>query len=193
MLKSYSRVMCVVLILFVSGCAKYKPHSLAKKDMTVHVKNDVKIAIRPLADREVRKTFSRRALKHGLRAYGIFLENNGETDYIFNAADLKIDFVSRDEAYKALKLDSNPRLVGWSLAGVLVFPLFFIPAVVELNRCKHSNKTMKSDFDARVLDHGQKICLGKNASVSKVFFMKNYDVSSSIDVKINQETVSIKV
>jgi hypothetical protein len=179
--------------LVLSSCAKYKPQPLEIPYAEPQKKQGLAIQASLLNEKKSKRIFGGRSP----RAKGYFpiqltISNTTPERYKLDAAYIGLDLVCAHHVAHKLEFNTAGRVLGWSIAGLLL-PIFFIPAIVEGVNASKANKSIEYDFDERTISYDSKLYIQPYGILNRIMFVdaENYKAAFDFDL-ISQETGLIK-
>jgi hypothetical protein len=171
------------ILVTAGGCAKYKQASLTKPIGDTVEKNKVHACAQELSNTDCRRYFSRNIGKKGYQAVQLCIENKSTNTVVLDASTINLPIENKDHVASRLHIDATPRVVGWGVAGLFIWP-FLIPAVVEAVQVPQANRMLDNDFDSRVLDMHSRVSIKPYASLNTVFFVRKENTSDVLQFSL---------
>ncbi len=170
-------LLSVVMLAGLTGCARYRAKSLKSLTRSSHVKkNNISFSYQLFTVADCKKYFDRNVIRNGYQPIQITFVNN--TDRYFNISknSLSFDCVSTKEVAKSVHTNTVGRAVGFSVAGLFLWP-FIIPAIVDGIGSAKSNKQLDADFAQKALS---KTIITPHSKINGIVFV-------STDMQFDEE------
>jgi len=151
-LKSLSlRLLSIILLFGLSGCARYRVKGLKTLTKNAQVKQQsISFSYRIFTMADCRKYLGRNAILRGYQPVQITFVNNSDKYFVVSKRGLSFDCERTKTVAKQLHFNTNARIVGYSILGLFLWP-FIIPAVVDGIGSSKANKQMDADFATKAL------------------------------------------
>jgi hypothetical protein len=179
------------VLMLAAGCAKYKPKPLPNM---LNSTDGTEIYAYAMTSKECKHAFSRNAKKHGLQAVHLSIANNTANDYVLDGNNLGLAIEQRSVVASTLQINTGHRVLSWAIPGFLLAGSLLLPAVYEYFACSSANKSLKNDFNARVIGSESQCNIPAGATISKVFFTAIDRLPASMSLKLrNTETNKLEI
>ncbi len=187
-LRTFYSLFLITIGLSISGCAKYTPHQLKSLNVQAKDKNGIKLAAVALTDDECRYHFSRRIISKGYKPIQLYIFNNSNHGYIFDAMNINMAIERRDSVAQTLHLNTPKRILPYAIPA-LFLGFFFIPAIVEGSKSYEANNQLDKDFSKRVIDSESRIFIAPGSVLNRTMFIRSEDFVSPLIVDLfNKDT-----
>lgn len=170
----------VASVMVLGGCAKYKPKALAKPVAETVENNNIKASAQLLSKSDCRYYFSRNIGKKGYQPVQLYVQNNSDQAVVLDTSSINMPVENKDHVASLLHLDMTPRVAGWGIATLFVWP-FIIPTIVEAVKVPKANRALDDDFESRALDMNSRVSIKPHSTLNKVFFVRKENVSDVLE------------
>jgi hypothetical protein len=144
-------LLCVTLLLGLTGCAKYRVNGLRTLSKNAHVKQQsISFSYRTFSVSDCRKYLGRNTIRKGYQPIQITFVNNSDRYFVISKRGLSFECVRTKTVAKSMHFNTAGRVVGYTILGLFLWP-FLIPAVVDGIGAAKANKTMDADFAEKTL------------------------------------------
>lgn len=141
---------CAILMGF-TGCAKYRARSLKTLTKSSRAEeNSIAFSYKKFSVSDCKRYLGRNTIAKGYQPIQITFTNNTNRYLSISKKSLSLDCVSVKEVAKRVHTNTVGRAVGYSVAGLFVWP-FFIPAIVDGIGSAKANEQLDADFAEKAL------------------------------------------
>ncbi len=142
-----------LLSVLVSGCASYNAAPLSNLSTEViqrvsATEGDVVVAAKAFDKSDCKKFLDRDVIGEGYQPVQLYIENHSDKNYVFSLSRLSVPSARSEEVAAKVHTSTVGRAVGYSVAGLFLWPLF-IPAVVDGVKSSEANASLDQDFSAK--------------------------------------------
>lgn len=141
---------CIIL-LGLTGCARYKAHSLDRLMTSPQTKKSaITFSYNVLTEDDCQYYLDRDVIAKGYQPIHITFTNNTNKDLVFSTANFSFPCVTSAEVAQEVHTNTAGRVIGYGAASFICFPLI-IPAIVDGVGSAKANKKLNSDFARKAL------------------------------------------
>lgn len=141
-----------IILSLLSGCAKYKAKPLTKLSMPTTQERSISFEYHVLDRKECKKYLDRDVISKGYQPIHLTITNNSNKYLNLSLDDFSLLCVSPSTVAKSVHTSTAGRAAGYSVAGVLTFGVFFIPAIVDGVGSSKANKKLDADFENKSIE-----------------------------------------
>ncbi|MBS0619966.1 MAG: hypothetical protein JSS61_00710 [Verrucomicrobia bacterium] len=176
-------------LLVLSGCASYQATSLSALSsdsiFTTSAENGgVKVVAKAFDKNDCIRYFDRDVLKEGYQPVQIYIENNTEKNFVFSPDRVSVTCAPAQEVADKVHTSTAGRVGGYAAAGLLVCPLFFIPAAVDGIKSSDANKALDGDFASKVAGKAK---ISPYSAMNKVLFVPFHSYEPYFTITLMEE------
>ncbi len=156
--KNFCYVMLGIILLGLSGCAKYKARPLSQLTdiASAGVDDDsVSMAYRVFDLADCKKYLDRDVIAAGYQPIHISISNNSNHPMHFSRRNLSLVTVDPADVAEQVHTNTTARAMGYGFTAIFLWP-FAIPAIVDGIGSAQANERLDVDFDRKSL-HDQLI------------------------------------
>ncbi|MFA5336320.1 MAG: hypothetical protein WC324_05305 [Candidatus Omnitrophota bacterium] len=185
-------VFCLVVSLFLEGCASYRGGLLPSKDVMNYEKKQVQKEVYVVADfldtKETKQIFQFDLQSRGIQPVFIIMDNRSLVTYDFKKSDLNKQVMSSQEVADKCKFNTAGRATAYGVAGIFIWP-FLIPAVVDGVGSSEANRKIEDDYAFKELQDGR---LTPNALMNGIVFVPKMKEGEDFTIRLkDMETFEI--
>ena len=197
MSKTFSYVLAVLSMLFLSGCVYYTPRALRAQVYGAKVENKlVKVTARELTKSDLDFYFKYNLNASRIRAVQVNIFNQTASPILLDGRTIDLELEELDTVAPKLHYNTVGRVILWSIPGIFYWP-FLIGSVADGYNCWWQNKRIDEDIDQKILTNNSKITVRAYASINKVMFIReaNYynNFTLSFTKKDSKETIDLTI
>jgi len=146
-------LICVAVLIVLSGCASYKSsplHRLATTPVKVIEKNKDKVlfAHRVYNKADCERYLGRDVLAAGYQPVQLTITNQTQRNLLFSLNNVSLPCVNQEVVKSLVHTSTTSRAVGYGIPGLILAPLI-VPAIVDSIWSSEANKQLDVDYDAK--------------------------------------------
>ncbi len=141
------------LLMLLSGCAQYKAKPLTKLLIPSSEEQSISFEYHVLDKKECKKYLDRNVISKGYQPIHLTIINNTNKYLNFSLDDFSLLCIAPKKVAKSVHTSTTGRIAGYTVAGILTFGLFFIPAVVDGIGSSKANKQLDTDFQNKSIEN----------------------------------------
>ena len=160
-------ITCALLIITISGCAKYQPNQLAQPFEPPCEKEGISIQAHRLNKKECKKYFDSTAVEKKFVPIQLNIKNDSNQTYKLYSSNIGQPVVSKHDVTKAIHRKTTLRVIlHWLLS-----PVPLITGTIDGIKSYEANKEVNADVNARAIDNNSKVKIPAGATSNKVMFV----------------------
>ena len=176
---SLSFALSLILIIGLSGCARYKAHALPQLVSETNSQfldsKSVSFAYHVFNKRDCMKYLDRDVMKAGYQPVQITITNNSKRSVFFSRKAINLPTVDESEVAEKLYTSTAGRATAYGVAALFMWP-FAIPAVVDGVGSAKANEQLDADFSRKALNNFE---IKPFETINGLVFVpKNSDISN---------------
>ncbi len=141
----------VILLLTLSGCARYKARPLGHLSGTISLeKQGVSFASKTFDTQDCKEYLDRDVIKVGYQPVQISILNNTKKHFYFSRTNISLPSVDAIEVAQLVHTNTAGRAAGYGVVGILIWP-FLIPAIVDGIGSSRANELLDIDYEKKAL------------------------------------------
>lgn len=197
MLKTFTYVLALLSVCFLSGCVYYTPRALRAQVYGAKVENKlVKVTARELSKTDLDFYFKHNLNSNRIRAVQINIFNQTATPIFLDGRTIDLELEDVDLITSKLHFNTVGRVIIESIPCIFLWQLLFLPIADGYN-CWWQNKRINEDIDQKILTNNSKLTIRPYASINKVMFIReaNYynNFTLSFVKKDTKETIDLTI
>jgi hypothetical protein len=143
--------------IFLSGCASYNASSLSTLApeavfSSLVERQDLVVVAKAFNKADCKRYLDRDVLAEGYQPVQLYIENNGEKDYVFSLNKISLSFARSEEVAEKVHTSTVGRAVGYGVGAVVFLPITWplaIPAIVDGIKSSEANQALDNDFSTK--------------------------------------------
>jgi hypothetical protein len=138
-----------IIISLFSGCAKYRAKPLKKLFTPAFQEQTISFDYHILNKQECKKYLDRDVMSKGYQPIHLTIVNNSNRYLNLSLDNFSLLCISPSTVAKSVHFSTAGRAAGYTVASILTFGLFLIPAVVDGVGSSKANKELDADFEIK--------------------------------------------
>jgi hypothetical protein len=182
---------CLVSAILLTGCASYQTTSLSALDpecvRTYPQVEGLSIGCKAYSREDCYHYLDRDVIAKGYQPIQLTFQNRTDKHYVFSVKNLSIPCINPQEVAKTVHTSTVGRIVGYSVGGLFLWPLF-IPAVVDGIKSSNANTELDKDFDKKAKDS---FIVAPGAFTKTLIFVPKSQYQPLFDVTLFEEETGV--
>ncbi len=177
---------CLLAALFLSGCARYKPHVLQyAPDRIKKADCDVEIGTKTLSLLDCKTYFGTISfLKKGFRSIQISITNKTDTTYILNGSNIGLQLECGKYVARTCHFNTAAHIALWSLGIILLWKIFIPVAAIAGYTSYKANCDIDFHFEKCSINTNDQIIITPHSLTHKVIFVSNENYQTYFDIDL---------
>lgn len=185
-------ITCSLVLMIMSGCAKYRPHPFQAQLGITDEKHEVEMTATRLTELDCGYYFDKKIVAKGYQVIQLALMNKSNRALVLNADAINLNIEPVYRVAESLYYNTAKRVILWCIPALIFWP-FIIPATVEGFNASGANKKLKRDLLARAIDAYQSVIVPPRSTLHKVFFVTHENYSSYFTVTLKDDKTGEKI
>ncbi|MCP5504827.1 MAG: hypothetical protein H7A41_06710 [Chlamydiales bacterium] len=155
-MKKVSLLLITAMIGLFTGCASYQASALSSLNpeyvRTYDQIEGISIGCKAFTVQDCYDYLDRNVLAEGYQPIQLTFYNQSDRTYIFTRKGVSLISANPEEVARTVHTSTAGRVTGYTLGGVLLFPLtspLFIPAIVDGIKSSNANASLDADFSEK--------------------------------------------
>ena len=190
-MKTFFLSICILSAALFTGCASYQAPSLSALDpkfiKTCSEVEGIAVGCKAYSKQDCYDYLDRDVIKNGYQPIQLTFQNNSDKRYIFSTQNVSLPCASIQDVAKTAHTSTVGRVVGYSIGGILAWPLF-IPAVVDGIKSFNANIALDKDFDDKAK---QQFVIAPGLFAKTLIFIPKADFQPMFDITLVEEETGL--
>jgi hypothetical protein len=175
-------LMTIATILVLPNCAKYRPTALPHPAGERQQSNGVTVITRKLTSQECRNSFDSKFLSKKYDAIQIYIQNKSNENVVLSSTNITLPIASKKDVCRKIYRNTAGRVASYGAVGILLWPLFLIPAAIDGSKSSTANHKIDLDIKEKAIVQNDKVIVLPHHSINKIIFVPKQEPKRVFDI-----------